>query len=128
MKVSQKIQSVFSTQQETREHHEDPQLKSKYYKVNKKSALETIQLILNELDGYHISSISEEHGEISVDIQMKKKAFMVISVVTVRPFETAIDLTVTTETLWPLDFGFSKAIIVELYNRLDEQLPKLEKK
>lgn len=123
----QKIQSIFSTQQETREHHHDPLLRSRYYKANKKNAMVAIQEVLNQLDGFDIASVSEERGEMSVNIKRKKRAFMVVSVVTVRPFETAIDFTVTTETPLPLDFGFSKAIILHLYQLLDQKLPKIDR-
>lgn len=52
---------------------------------------------------------------------------MVVTVVTVRPFETAIDFNVSTETPLPFDFGFSRKVIVELYERLDKSLPLIQK-
>lgn len=123
----QKLQSIFTNQQETREHHDDPQLRSRYYKVTKKTAIATLQEVFKQLEGFEVGHVSEERGEMSVNVKLRKKAFMVVSVVTVRPFETAIDFTVSTETPLPIDFGFSKQVIASLYQQLDQKLPKVDR-
>jgi len=122
-----RVQAFFTTNQETKENHDDPLLRSRYYKVNKQTALSSVQTVLSKQQGFSVSSVSEERGEISVHIKSRKKAFMVVTVVTVRPFETAIDFTVSTETPLPFDFGFSRQIIIELYKELDKNLPVIKK-
>jgi hypothetical protein len=48
----------------------------------------------------------------------------VITVISVRPFETAIDFSVTTDTkVLPFDFGFSRRVIIDLYSQIDKRLP-----
>jgi hypothetical protein len=45
-------------------------------------------------------------------------------VISVRPLETAVDFSVTTETtLLPFDFGRSRNVIIDLYRKLDQRLP-----
>ncbi|MGN7297618.1 cytosolic protein [Ferdinandcohnia sp. SAFN-114] len=123
------LQTFFSNHSETRDKHSDEQLRSHYYKTTNKKAIDAVKKVINDLDGYHINSVSEERGEISISIKKGRKAFVVATVVSVRPFETAIDFAVTTETLLlPIDFGYSKKVIMNLYQRLDKELPLIGKK
>lgn len=122
MSIGQKIKSFFSTQTETRENHINEQLKSRYYKTTTKKAIEAIKTIIHQEDGLTVKSVSEEHGEIAVEVRKGKKAFMIITVISVRPFETAVDFSVTTETVLPSDFGYSRKLIFKMYEKLNKQL------
>lgn len=122
MSIIQKVKQVFSTHAETMDSHLDEQLRSRYYKTNTQNALKAVEDVIRGLKGYTVTSVSPERGEMSVNIVGSKKAFVVVTVITIRPFETAIDFSVTTETPLPSDFGFSKKVIMELYNQLDKQL------
>lgn len=122
MSIGQKIKSFFSTQTETRENHINEQLKSRYYKTTTKKAIEAIKTIIHQEDGLTVKSVSEEHGEIAVEVRKGKKAFMIITVISVRPFETAVDFSVTTETVLPSDFGYSRKLIIKMYEKLNKQL------
>ncbi|MFT4415130.1 cytosolic protein [Fredinandcohnia humi] len=124
MGFMQKIQVLFSNHSETRDKHTDEFLRSHYYKTTNKKAIEAVKNVIEGLDGFHITSISEERGEMSVSVKKGKKAFLVITIISVRPFETAIDFAVTTESaLVPIDFGFSRKLIIQLYEKLDKVLP-----
>jgi len=126
MSALRKIRYMLSNHCETGENHPDEQLRSRYYKTTAKSALKAVKEIIEKIPYYELLSISEERGELGVAIRGRKRAFMVITVISVRPFETAIDFSVTTETrLLPFDFGFSRHIIGEMYRQLDQQLPYL---
>lgn len=76
---------------------------------------------------YEINSISKEHGEISVNVKKGKKAFIVATVIMVRPYQTAIDFSVTTESVMPIDFGYSFKLIQKLYEQTDKELPIIRK-
>ncbi|MGJ7035773.1 cytosolic protein [Anoxybacillus eryuanensis] len=110
---------VLTNHNETSERHPDEQLKSRYYKITQSAALQAVKEIFEQMDGCRIVAISAEHGEISVSLTKGKKAFIVATIVSVRPFETAVDFSVTTETTWlPIDFGFSRQLIIRLYDQL----------
>ncbi|MEH7223001.1 cytosolic protein [Bacillus sp. JJ1566] len=122
------LQTFFSNHSETRDKHPDELLRSHYYKTTNKKAIEAVKKIINNIDGYHINSVSEERGEMSISIKKGRKAFVVATIVSVRPFETAIDFAVTTETLLvPIDFGYSRKVITNLYQHLDKELPLIGK-
>jgi hypothetical protein len=122
MSVFAKLKDFFSTHQETGEKHRNPDLKSHYYKTTNKNALQTVKTMIEETPGMTVTSISEERGEMSVNIDRPRKAFLIVTVISVRPYETAIDFTVSTNTALPTDFGFSKKVILELYKKLDQKL------
>lgn len=122
MSVFAKLKDFFSTHQETGEKHRNPDLKSHYYKTTNKNALQTVKTMIEETPGMTVTSISEERGEMSVNIDRHRKAFLIVTVISVRPYETAIDFTASTNTALPTDFGFSKKVILELYKKLDQKL------
>ncbi|THE14723.1 cytosolic protein [Bacillus timonensis] len=122
------MQAFFSNHSETRDKHSDELLRSHYYKTSNKKAIEAVKKVIQNLDGYHLNSVSEERGEMSISIKKGRKAFVVATIVSVRPFETAIDFAVTTETLLlPIDFGYSRKVIMNLYQHLDKELPLIGK-
>ncbi|WP_078545171.1 cytosolic protein [Litchfieldia alkalitelluris] len=118
-----KFKSFFTNHNETRDEHQDPALRSHYYKTTQKKALEAVQELFGSMNGYKVTSVSEERGELSIK---SKKAFIVVTIISVRPFETSVDFSVTTESGFiPIDFGYSKKEINNLYNKLDSKLPFL---
>ncbi|MGM7720887.1 cytosolic protein [uncultured Metabacillus sp.] len=119
MSFMNKLKDFFSTHQETRENHYNPELKSHYYKTTYKNAMQSVKSIIEQTPGMTVTSVSEDRGEMSVTIDSPRKAFLIVTVVSVRPFETAVDFTATTNTFLPTDFGYSKKIILQLYKKLD---------
>jgi hypothetical protein len=120
------IQSFFTTNTETSDEHWDERLKSRYYKSNQKNALQTVVEVLNSIEGISVTSVSDDRGEISAAISKPRKGFLVATIVSVRPFETAVDFNVLTETSLPSDFGYSKRVVYGLYEKLDQKLTKLQ--
>lgn len=124
MSVWKKLKYALTNHCETSEHHEDAQLRSRYYKTTAANAIKAIKELIASSNGYELLSVSEERGEFSVATRGGKKAFIVITVISVRPFETAIDFSVTTDTkILPFDFGFSRRVIIDLYSQIDKRLP-----
>ncbi|MCA1032009.1 cytosolic protein [Bacillus timonensis] len=118
-----KMLSVISNGCETTESHSDESLRSHYYKTTVKKAMETVKELIEKQQGFTITSYSDERGEMSVKVNKGKKALMIITIISIRPYETAVDLIVTTETKLPIDFGFSKRIIKGFYIQLNQKLP-----
>jgi hypothetical protein len=124
MGIVQKLQLIFSNHNETKEDHVDERLRSHYYKVTKSKAFTTIKDLVTELAGFTISSLSEERGEIGVSVTTGKKILMVVTIVSLRPLETAIDFSVTSDTkMMPIDFGYSRNMIIKFYEMVNKELP-----
>ncbi|MCM3619408.1 cytosolic protein [Sutcliffiella horikoshii] len=119
----QKLKGVMTNHSETRENHSEEELRSRYYKTTNKNAMKALQELFKTMDGATIKSVSEEHGEIAVQWTKGRKAFVIATVISVRPFETAVDFSVTTETkLLPFDFGYSRSLIKHMYDRIDKSM------
>jgi hypothetical protein len=119
----QKLKTVLSNHTETRENHGDEALRSRYYKTTSKNALKSLQELFKSIEGMSVKSVSEEHGEIAVQVHKGKKAFMIVTVISVRPFETAVDFSVTTDTkILPFDFGYSRSLVIKMYERINKTM------
>lgn len=120
MKGKELIEKYFSKHVETREKHWDEALQTHYYKANQQKVFDQMIAILQKKQGFQIRSESKERGEISVDIRNGKKAFLVITIITVKPFRTAVDFSLTSESGWT--FGFGWKVMEELYGELNSQM------
>lgn len=122
MSFRQKIKKYFGNHAETREEHPDPTLKTHYYKTTKDRGLEALENLINHSNKYKMNSISKEHGEISILTKKGKKAFIVATVIMVKPYQTAIDFSVSSESIIPFDFGYSTRVIYDLYDLVKKDL------
>ncbi|WP_174729620.1 hypothetical protein [Mesobacillus harenae] len=81
----------------TEENHADPELKTRYYKGKFNSLFESVEKVLKEDSAYTINSISADHGEISAELNRGCRGFVIITVITTKPFEIAVDFHISTE-------------------------------
>lgn len=100
-------------------------MQTRYYKANKDKVFESVENLFG--NGSEIAGASRERGELSINYKDGRKAFVVATIIMVRPYRTAVDFSVTTETGLPLDFGYSRKLVRSFYERLDEQLPVVDK-
>ncbi|MES1037116.1 cytosolic protein [Bacillus pumilus] len=127
MTLGQKFKRFMSNHTETSDEHPVSELKSHYYKSTNAQVFQALEAMLFRHASYQVTSVSAERGEISANITMPKKAFLVATVISIRPFETAVDFNVTTESALPTDFGYSEKTIFSLYDELDKQLPRIDR-
>lgn len=116
----------FSNHAETSENHIVSSLQTHYYKTTKDKGLTVLENLFTSDGKYEINAISKEHGEVSSKIVKGKKAFIVGTVIMVRPYQTAIDFSVTIESLLPFDFGYSTKVIEQMYKKVNKELPCIE--
>ncbi|HLR02463.1 MAG TPA: cytosolic protein [Virgibacillus sp.] len=127
MSFRQKLAKYFNNHAETRDNHLDSTLETRYFKTTKDKAMLTLESFFKNAQGYRLNAQSNEHGEISVLKQKGKKCFIVVTVIMVRPFNTAIDFSVTTESFMPFDFGYSTRLINKFYSDIQKEIPIVEK-
>jgi hypothetical protein len=115
-----KIKRFFSDHTETKENHELESLQTRYYKVKNDVLMKKIEELINGSNKYKLLGVSIERGEISANIKKPQKGLIVFTVVSVRPFRTAVDLSVSFDTLIGIDFGRSQRVIQSLYTDIDK--------
>ncbi|WP_101844589.1 cytosolic protein [Halobacillus sp. Marseille-P3879] len=115
------ISKYFSNHSETSENHRDSSLQTRYYKAKRDEVFNAVEEMFPSPS--EKAAVSKERGEITIKYNGKRKAFVVATIIMVRPFQTAVDFSVTTDSGGPVDFGFSRNLIVECYEQLDRQFP-----
>lgn len=104
----------------TSENNRDEQLKTRYYKTNFNQMFQTVEDLLKADPSIKITSVSIEHGEISAELKRKLPAFLTATVITTKPFETAVDLHISTEKFSLAGINPSlKQELVKIYEELD---------
>jgi|SRR5690625_890593 len=122
MSIKTTLARFFTNHAETRDHHEDKQLQTRYYKTTKDKGLQFLESYFINSNTFKLNALSKDHGEISVISTKGKKVFIVATVIMVSPFNTAIDFSVTTESIIPMDFGYSNRLIQRLYEDIGKEL------
>ncbi len=126
MSIKQWFQKYLNNHAETSEQHWSPELQTHYFKTTKDKAFSAIEEMYKRSSTYDIIAKSQEHGELSIGVKGGRKAFMVISIIMVKPYRTAIDFSVTTESPLPFDFGYSHKLIRTQYEHIKQELPFIE--
>lgn len=126
MSFWKKLGKYFTNHAETRDHHFEKTLRTRYYRTTKDKGLKALENLFENSQTYEMNSISQNHGEISVLKTRGRKAFIVATVIMVRPHQTAIDFAFTTESIFPFDFGFSTREIQKLYELVNKDLILIE--
>ncbi len=122
MSIKQTLAKYAGKNAETSEKHPAESLRTHYYKTKQEEAFWAIRNILSAMDGTVIRGESKERGEISADLD-NGKAFLVATAVTVKPFRTAVDFSVSmNSSIVPLSFGYPWAKIEFLYRELNKEL------
>lgn len=111
---------LFSKRTETSEQHALKELKTRYYKTTKDKALEAAEKVIQEQQ-WTVKRVEAERGEI-VATSLNGKNLFIVTVITVKPFRTAVDVSCSIDTVLPSDFGQSRKAILAFYKALDQNL------
>ncbi|MEI5905501.1 cytosolic protein [Bacillus spongiae] len=115
----------FSQECETSDMHQDQELQTQYYKASFDKVMSIVEELFSSKE-YKIQSVSKDHGEISVG--KSGKLFIVATVLTVQPFETAVDFKVTADkTVITGAYPRLKTEILSYYRKLNQQLTPVKK-
>jgi hypothetical protein len=114
---------------ETSDDHFDKDLKSHYYKSSFDKVLTTVEDMFKKDPAMKITAVSKDRGEISISMTSRPKAFIIVTVIQVRPFQTAVDFMVSSEifSIFGL-YPTLKKLVLRFYQELDKQLPKSDMK
>ncbi|WAA11650.1 cytosolic protein [Fervidibacillus halotolerans] len=127
-----KKKSIFQRWQrqcETGDEHFDSDLKSHYYKTAFDKVYQTVIDMFEKNPNITVSTTSKERGEIAAQLHKNPKAFIVATVIQVRPFEVSVDFMISSESFAPLGlYPKLKSVVESFYKYLDQQLPFSGKK
>lgn len=122
MSIFRQIANRYKKQCETSENHSDPELATRYFRTNTAQMMQSIEEIFKADRYVQIISISKEHGEIAAEIKRAKTLFAIVTVVTVKPFETAVDISISTEQSSPAGVNpLLKREVLTIYETLNQK-------
>lgn len=111
----------FSKQIETSDGQKDELLKTHYYKANFNQLFQTVEDVFRQDADCRITTVSKERGEIAVEINKPVPCFLIVTVVSVRPMETAVDFTISSERFSLTGMHpVLKKRVVSFYKRLNQ--------
>ncbi|ENH97061.1 hypothetical protein J416_07692 [Gracilibacillus halophilus YIM-C55.5] len=122
MSLRSTINKHFNNHSETRDKHSDPALQTHYFKTTKDKAMQQLEATFRNMKEAQIIAVSKEHGEISFNYKAGRKVFVIMTIIMVRPYRTAIDISATTESAIPFDLGYSHKLIPKLYDTIKKEL------
>ncbi len=102
----------FKKEIETSDKHSDNTLKTHYYKANFNQLFQSVEKMFREDADCRITTVSKEHGEIAVEVSNPFPCFLIITIVSVKPMEAAVDFTISSEkfSLFGIYPGLKKRI------------------
>jgi hypothetical protein len=87
----------FKKQIETSDKIADDSLKTHYYKAKFNQLFDSVEKLFHEDADCTVTTISKERGEIAVEISKPIPCFLIVTIVSVRPIETAVDFNISSE-------------------------------
>jgi tetrahydromethanopterin S-methyltransferase subunit A len=87
----------FKKQIETSDKIADDSLKTHYYKAKFNQLFDSVEKLFHEDADCTVTTVSKERGEIAVEISKPISCFLIVTIVAVRPIETAVDFNISSE-------------------------------
>ena len=87
----------FKKQIETSDQIKDDSLKTHYYKAKFNQLFSSVEKLFHEDADCRVTTVSKEHGEIAVEINKPIRCFLIVTIVAVKPMETAVDFNISSE-------------------------------
>ncbi len=115
----------YKSECETGDQHVDTELRTHYYKSGFDKVFQKV-VELYSSSSYRVMSESKDRGEITIEHNGNPNLFIVVTIVTVRPFETAVDFKLSTRSFSPLgNHPRLKKFVLTYYAELDKELTKI---
>jgi hypothetical protein len=87
----------FKKQVETSDQNHDDSLKTHYYKATFNQLFQSVEKLFHEDADCRVTTVSKEHGEIAVEVSKPISCFLIVTIVSVKPMETAVDFSISSE-------------------------------
>lgn len=121
----EKIKALFGSHFETKDQHYINELRTKYFKTTKDRLYKGCFNIIEKDSNLQLLAESIERGEISARFASGKKGICVLTIVSVAPFQTAVDISITIDKGY--NFGFAQKVVQSFYQKLGQEFQILER-
>jgi hypothetical protein len=121
MSVIRNIFIRFSKQIETSDHQKDSSLNTHYYKATFNQVFTSVEELFRQDADCRIVTVSKDHGEIAVEINKPIPCFLIVTVVSVRGMETAVDFNISSEKFSPIGlYPILRKRLISYYEKMNK--------
>lgn len=121
MAIMVNIFTRFKKQLETSDRNTDDSLKTHYYKGTFNQVFQSVEKLFHDDADCRVTTVSKDHGEIAVEINKPVPCFLVVTIVSVKPLETAVDFNISSESFSILGmYPQLKKRIVSYYEKINK--------
>jgi hypothetical protein len=111
----------FRKQVETSDNQKDGSLTTHYYKASFNQLFKSVEDLFRQDADCRIITVSKDHGEIAVEIDKPIPSFLIVTVVSAKPMETAVDFNISTEKFSPIGmYPVLKNRLISYYEKLNK--------
>lgn len=111
----------FKKQIETSDRHSEDSLKTHYYKASFNKLFDSVEKLFREDADCRITTVSKERGEIAVEVSKPIPCFLIVTIISAKPMETAVDFNISTERFALLgSYPSLKKRIISYYERINQ--------
>ena len=123
MSFLRSVTGIWRTSEETKEDHQDPNLKTPYYTVRFEQMMDmVIETINKDLSGWKVIHEDRDRGEIMAEKKlMVGRSDIIITVYQVPPGKSAVDVVASIDGV-PGDLGLSYRQIVDFKRALNKRV------
>ncbi|NWQ42969.1 hypothetical protein MLOOGBEN_19905 [Bacillus sp. EB106-08-02-XG196] len=121
MSVIRNLFIRFSKQIETSDQQKDSSLTTHYYKATFNQVFNSVEELFRQDADCRIVTVSKDHGEIAVEINKPIPCFLIVTVVTVRGMETAVDFNISSEKFSPIGlYPILRKRLISYYEKMNK--------
>lgn len=121
MSVIRNLFIRFSKQIETSDQQKDSSLNTHYYKATFNQMFNSVEELFRQDADCRIVTVSKDHGEIAVEINKPIPCFLIVTVVTVRGMETAVDFNISSEKFSPIGlYPILRKRLISYYEKMNK--------
>jgi hypothetical protein len=121
MSVIRNLFIRFSKQIETSDQQKDSSLNTHYYKATFNQVFNSVEELFRQDADCRIVTVSKDHGEIAVEINKPIPCFLIVTVVSVRGMETAVDFNISSEKFSPIGlYPILRKRLISYYEKMNK--------
>jgi hypothetical protein len=111
----------FTKKIETSDDQKDSSLSTHYYKATFNQVFQSVEELFRQDADCRIVTVSKDHGEIAVEVNKPIPCFLIVTVISVRGMETAVDFNISSEKFSPIGlYPILRKRLISYYEKMNK--------
>lgn len=111
----------FTKKIETTDDQKDSSLSTHYYKATFNQVFQSVEELFRQDADCRIVTVSKDHGEIAVEVNKPIPCFLIVTVISVRGMETAVDFNISSEKFSPIGlYPILRKRLISYYEKMNK--------